>query len=970
MRFGLLGPLDVRVEDDMPVSVAAPMQRAVLAALLLHQGRPLTLDSLIDVLWDGRAPASSRMTAVNYVARLRRSVGPDVAARLQTSPAGYLVRLAGDAELDSLEASGLERRALDRSRVGDWSAVATAAGRALALWRGEPLQDLPATRLQRDHLPALAALRLRLRELAADAAVHLGEYEQAAADLTELLRDHSLNERLYELLVVALYGSGRRADALEAFQQARRTLSAELGVDPTPRLQALQQGILAGASHGTVLNLLAADGRSAGTSPARAVTSISGAQAVVPRQLPAATRYFSGRAQSLAALTALADEVVSDEAAHDAATLDAADRDGAAIAVIAGMAGIGKTTLAVQWAHRAASRFSDGQLYINLRGFDPGGAPVAPDHAIRVFLEAFGIPPARIPTTAQARAGLYRSLVADRRVLILLDNARDVEQVRPLLPGTPACLVLVTSRNRLTGLVTAEGAHWIPLDLPDPPQARELLARRLGSDVVAEQPEAIAELVELTARLPLALSVAGARLAMNPLLPVSAFLASLRTTRSRLTVLNGGDITTDLRAVFSWSYQQLAPAAARMFRLVSLYPGPDVSLAAAASLAGLEAAEARAALAELTAANLITEPAPDRFACHDLLRAYAAELADAPAERELRSAAFARMLDHYLHSAYRASMVLASHRDPVEVGDPQPGVAVEDFPDKAAATAWFTAEHLALPAVIARAADTGFDVHAWQTAWAGYVFFNVHRYWNDMLETLVIGLDAAERLGDEYAQGLVLRPLGGVSDKLGREDEAQAYLGRAHVLLVKLDEPLGHAHVHLSMGQSAYRRGRYAEALEHSEKCLNHVTRAGSGLGQATALGSLVSCHVALGDLDAARAAGERSLALYREFGSPISAGNTFLSLADIEVAGGDYPRAAELCRRAAEVFAGHGARHYVAKALTQLGDVLDKDGDQGSALSAWREALEAVDQLDSSDADGIRGGLRDRLRERGQVVP
>ena len=352
------------------------------------------------------------------------------------------------------------------------------------------------------------------------------------------------------------------------------------------------------------------------------------------------------------------------------------DDPGAAIVitVITGTAGVGKTALAVHWAHRISDRYPDGQLYVNLRGFDPTGTAVAPAEAIRGFLDAFGVTPPQIPLSLQAQAALYRSLLAGRRVLILLDNAAEDDQIRPLLPGSPGCLVIVTSRNELRGLIVTEGAHPVDLDLLSTAEARQLLSRRAGeSRVLAELPAAD-DIIALCARLPLALMLVAARAAAHPGFRLAALAAELREAGGSLDAFSGQDQATNVRAVFAWSYLRLSTPARRLFRLLGLHYGPDISTPAVASLAGMAREQIRPALAELARAHLVTERVPGRFAFHDLLRAYATELAGAHDSDDYRRAARRRMLDHYLHSAYRADELLSQFRDrPFTLADAEAG---------------------------------------------------------------------------------------------------------------------------------------------------------------------------------------------------------------------------------------------------------------------------------------------------------
>ena len=368
------------------------------------------------------------------------------------------------------------------------------------------------------------------------------------------------------------------------------------------------------------------------------------------------------------------------------------------------------------WAHRVVDRFPDGQLYVNLRGFDPGGAVTTPAEAVRSFLDALDVPAQRVPEGLDAQTALYRSLLAERRMLVLLDNARDADQIRPLLPGTPGCLVLVTSRNQLTGLIAGAGAIPLPLDLLDPAEARDLLAQRMGRDRITAEPAAVKQIIERCAGLPLVLAIVA---------------AELRHPHERLDTLATGDSSTDVRSVFSWSYQQLSGPAARVFRLLGVHPGPELSISATASLAAIPPARVRPLLAELVRAHLVTEPEPGRYTLHDLLRAYAGELAaSVDSEADLRAAVH-RLLDHYLRGAQRADALLHPNRDAIELVTPPAGVAVDEFDSARAATDWFTAEHQALTAAASLAADAGLDRYAWQLVWSMAGFVERHRDFRD-----------------------------------------------------------------------------------------------------------------------------------------------------------------------------------------------------------------------------------------------
>ena len=977
MQFSLLGPMVVHDDDGVAVPITAARQRTVLAALLLHANRAVSQDQLIEILWDDQAPDSARLSLVNYVARARRALGPVGGARVQTTPAGYLITVH-KGELDCLQARDLEQEAYEASRSGDWNRTGRLSRDALALWRGEPFQDVPSAVLLREEAPALAAMRLRIHELGIDADLHVGDYQGAIARLSPLIRLHSLRERFYEQMIVAQYGAGLRAEALETYQQVRRVLRVELGVDPTPALQWLHlqileaapvadlvRGLTAGgngpgvhATQNTTLQNTTPQGKStqlaAAAEPAVAVTVVTTVTPtghpgpIVPRQLPGASRHFSGRSRELGQLAGMLDPA-------------GAVGQAAAIAVITGTAGVGKTTLAVHWSWQVADQFHDGQLYLNLRGFDPGGEPVRPGQAIRGLLEALSVPMTRIPASLDAQTGLYRSLMAGKRMLILLDNARDAEQVRPLLPGSPSCLVLVTSRNRLGGLIATEGAQPVVLGLPTDEEALDLLTRRLGPERIArEEPAAVDGLIRMCARLPLALAVAAGRLGMNPDFPFDALTERLRGTDLRLAALEDGDGATSIRAVLSWSYQQLGAPAARTFRLLGLHPGPDFSLSAVASLAGLAPEQARSALDELVGAQLVNEQAPGRFAFHDLLRVYAGELVTTLDDAAERHEATARMLDYYLHASYAAATKFVTYRDVPALAEARAGVVVDDdqVADYAKAAAWFAAEQQVLVAVTALAAEAGFDTHTTQIASAAADFLSVYGRWHDVRSAQQHALTAALRLGDLKAQAAVHRSIGHAAYRLGWEEEAITHIQQALDLHAELGSATGQASSLGTLALILDGQGRHQEALELSKRGLECYRQAGHRAGEAAALTSIGWIVAELGDYEAALDYCGQSLALSRELGNRHTessvwgtSGYAHWHLGDYEQAVSCYQQAIELCRE-------FGDNQHLADALTYLGDVHLAAGDADAARESWKEALVIREATDHSGAQELRTRL------------
>jgi DNA-binding SARP family transcriptional activator len=745
MQVRLLGPVDVFV-----VGASRPVhglrRKAVLAALALHPGEVVSTGRLVDVVWGETAPSTAVNTLQSHVSYLRNVMGSKTAIRAW--PPGYVLDL-GD---DGTDVQLAERLLRQGRQSADPVRGARHLQAALALWRGRPLADLAGLPWLEEQAERLDLLGAQVKRALFDARLGAGEHEALVPDLEQLVAERPLDEQVQAQLMLALYRSGRQADALAAYHRLRRALGEELGVYPGQVLRDLEMAIL---RQDPALD-----------TPAPAMALVRAAPRVpVPAQLPSGIPTFAGRGAELASLDAL---------------LPAAARAAAVIiSALSGTAGVGKTALAVHWAHRVSERFPDGQLYVNLQGFAPGGSALEPSEAVRGFLEAFGVPVARIPADLPGQAGLYRSVLAGKRVLVVLDNARDVEQARPLLPGSPGCLAIVTSRNHLTGLVATEGAYPLTLDLLPAADARDLLTRRLGPARVASEPEAVDDIIACCARLPLALTIAAARAAISPSFPLAVFATELREAARALDPFHGGDSGTDVRAVFSWSYRALSTGAARLFRLLGLHPGPDISIAAAASLAAIPPDQARAPLAELTRAHLLTEHAPGRFAFHDLLRAYAIEQAHSRDSQDVRDAAVLRVLDHYLHTAYRAALLIEPHIDGLALVSPQPGVTLVELTNAQNAMSWFLAEHAALLAAVHLAAETDSSGRAWQLAWAASTFLLRRGFLQDNALAQQAGLEAARRLGDVSGEAHARHGLALGYARSGRFRDAQPHLERA-----------------------------------------------------------------------------------------------------------------------------------------------------------------------------------------------
>lgn len=594
MRFRILGPLEVW-DDHRQLSIGGPQQRALLAVLLLHANRVVSADRLIGHLWGVNAPANARSLLQGRIAEFRRVIradNPGAGQRLVTQPPGYLLAVRpGELDLDRFtELVGAARRLVGP----DLQRAAALFREALALWRGAPL-DGTTLELCRTEASRLEEHQLSVLEERIEADLRLGRCTETVAELQTLVRAHPLREGLWARLMRALSGAGRRADALAAYRELRATLVEQLGVEPGTTLQQLHRDILTGA----------------GPEPGPPAARVTPHEAV-PAQLPPAIVPFTGRTPQLRQLDKL---------------LDRTTQGSVPIGVISGGPGVGKTTLAVHWAHRVRHHFADGQLYVDLRGFHPSRPPMSPAEAIRSLLTALRAPPPQPTATLDTHAMRYRSVLSSHRLLLLLDNARDADQVRPLLPGMPGSLVLVTSRHQLTGLIAREGAHLLNLDLLTATEARDLLSLRLGPDRVTAEPHAVATIITGCAGLPLALSVLAARAAARPDFLLAALAGDLQDPRTALDALTSGDPAADIRTAFSSSFLALSHGSAQLLRLISRHLDPDLTVPAVARLAGMPESRVRPLLAELTSMHLFKEHAPGRYTTNALLRAYAIEQA-------------------------------------------------------------------------------------------------------------------------------------------------------------------------------------------------------------------------------------------------------------------------------------------------------------------------------------------------------
>ncbi|WDM12385.1 winged helix-turn-helix domain-containing protein [Streptomyces lavenduligriseus] len=960
-RFTLLGPVRAW-RGGNPLPTGSPNQRALLAALLMREGRTATTAELIDSLWGDKPPPSALAVVRTYASRLRKILDPGV---LVSESGGYAMRALPRDAVDLWVVRDLTGEAERARAAGDPGRARDTLDRALALWDGEALAGVPGPYAEAQRT-RLEEWRLQLLESRLDLDLEQGRHAEAVAELTALTAAHPLRERLRELLMLALYRSGRQAEALAVYADTRRLLRDELGVDPRPGLSDLQQRILQ-------------------ADPALSVPSapVTGPPAlpVVPAQLPATVSDFTGR-------TAFVEEL-RDVLASGAGEV-------MAVSSLTGIGGVGKTALAVQVAHRASDAFPDGQLYADLQG--AGRHPVEPATVLGSFLRALGTPDTAIPDSAEERAALYRSLLRGRRVLVVLDNARDAAQVRPLLPGTPGCAALVTSRVRMPDLA---GAHLVDLDVMSPEEALALFTRIVGEERVRADREAAMDVVAACGYLPLAIRIAAARLAARRTWTVSVLAAKLADERRRLDELQAGDL--GVKATFELAYGQLGPAEARAFRLLGLADGPDISLAAAAAVLDLPTEYTEDLLESLVDTSLLESAAPGRYHFHDLVRLFAracAERDEGPAERE---AALARLLDFHLATATRAYAAERPGDRLVEHlhGAGRPGLS---FTGAREAQDWLYTEAGSLLSVVRQSARPPLLGRAVDTLWAALDLSDgsgARAY----EETALALCDAARAAGDRRTEARALVTVAHAHVISGRFEEADEAAARAVELSTGTD-PLTTAWACYRRGVIAQYQRRLADGDGYLANAADGFRACGDRPGEAMALSLLSRLRMAAGRPEEAVRLARQGMEMYDAMGHALRGANARYALALALAATGEPAAALRLLGEALEVFRGgrllfwQSMTHYRmaeihlaqdapaaaaasaeaalipldevggdvwrANALTLLGRALSRLGQSGRAESCWREALALYEELGADEARD----LRDLLHEGAASAP
>jgi DNA-binding SARP family transcriptional activator len=965
VKFGLLGPLEV-TDGGRPVPIPSAKLRVLLACLLLRAGELVTVDELAEAIWgDAAPPAHPRRVVQTYVSRLRQLLGGN--GLIQSRHEGYVIAAAaGDVDVGRLEL--LLARARDAADAGDRHREAAVLRQALRLWRGEPLADVPSETLHRDAVARLTEQRLDAicRRIEADLA--LGRHAELISELRTLTDRHPLREQLWAQLMTALYRCGRQADALQAYHGVAGLLADELGVDPGADLRALHQAILT-------------------NDPALTVPPPAAGRGVVAEQfqLPLDVGDFVGRAD----LARQIEQLLADDLR-------------VAVVALSGAPGVGKSALAVHAAHRLAEHFPDGQLYANLHGATAGLQPLRPLEVLGRFLRALGTGPGAVPAELEEASAAFRSRMAGRRVLLLLDDAADAAQVVPLLPASLGCGVLVTSRRVLASL---EGAAHLRLDALAPGEAVELLGRVAGRERVAVEPEAAAELAGSCARLPLALRIAGARLAARPAWPVGALAERLTDAQSRLDELELAEV--GVRASFAVSYQQLCDSAdpldrmaAEAFGLLGILDGPEVGVPVAARLLDLGEDAAERALERLVDAQLLETPATGRYQLHDLLRLYARELACQRHPEPVRAAALTRPLEFYVATAWHTMALLrpADHRLPlVEARWDEDGLR---FADDHAALAWLEAERANLLAAVRQSATTpGIpDELAIQLAQALAGFLWVRNYWDDWAQVNQTALEVACRVGDRAAQAHAYNDLGlahwrqgrydqalachqqsltirralgdrrgeaaslnnlaQVYEWQGRYDQAVAYLQVGMAIWRELGNRHGLANSLGNLGNNYERQGRYDEALACQQESLAAYRELAWRAGLARGLRNLGGAYERLGRHDEALACLHEGLSIYDELGDRDGQAFCLNDLGIVHQRQGDHALALACQRKSLAIRRELGDAHCEAESLRELGVTLRALGHLDEARAHWLEALATFERLQSANADQVRAVL------------
>ncbi|MFE9203330.1 tetratricopeptide repeat protein [Micromonospora sp. NPDC007230] len=898
LRFELLGPLRAW-RGDVEVGLGGVKQQTVLAVLLLEAGRPVPVDKIVGTVWGSEPPPSVTHLVQTYVSRLRQVL--NLGRQLVSTDAGYLLRL-DPAQLDVTSFDGHLAAAQQHHERGDQVATAREVAAALALWSGEPLGGLggEAIEVARQGLTErnLTALELRIT-----VDLDAGRHADAIAELTRLVKAFPLQERLWAMLMLALYRADRQAEALRTYANARALLVEELGVEPGVGLTRMHQRILAG-------------------DPSLAAPDSAGSDRVwTPRDdLPGDVADFTGREPELRRLLA---------------ALESVPQTAAVVLAIDGMAGVGKSTLAVHLAHRLADRYPDGRLFLDLHAHSEGRPPLDPGAALDLLLRALGTPGDTIPAEIEERAARWRAELAGRRMLLILDNAGSAAQVRPLLPGTAGCLTLVTSRRRLADL---DSTDVVSLDVLRPADAAALFNRILGAERAGAGIEDVAEVIGLCDRLPLAIRIAAARLRARPAWTVRHLAHRLRDRRRVLTELAVGD--RSVAASLALSYAQLTEPQQRLFRLLGLAPGPDFDAHLAAAAAGIPVDRAERLLEDLLDTHLVQEPAPGRYRFHDLLHQHAHAAAQEIDEPDARRDAVGRMLDQYLYTASVAMDTIFPRTRHQRPRPAAPATAMPPFTGAADARAWLDAERVNLVAAVGHAAAGGWPAHATALAATLRLYLDTAAHHVDALAVHRHALDAARGAGDRAGEGTALHNLAKVCWRLGRYDEAYDHLRRALPIHRDTGDRQAEAGALETLGATCYSVGRYDDAIDHYGRAALIHREGGDRVAEATVLNNIGVIQERQGRYREVLALCRQALAIYRADGDRPGEARALCNGGNALWRLGRYDEALDHLRRSLVIHRETGAPSWEAHTLNSLGNVLASLGRHEEAVDHCDRAL------------------------------
>ncbi|MEO6083561.1 MAG: BTAD domain-containing putative transcriptional regulator [Umezawaea sp.] len=893
-EFRVLGPLEV-LFDGRPVPLPLGRARALLATLLLRANVAVPVDELVDRLWGGSPPnpARTKATLQMVVTRLRQALG--AANCVRTSAEGYFAQL--DPEM------------LDLYRFR----VLVASGDfvdALALWRGHPLSNVSSDSLHREEVPFLLDEQLEVLERRVEADLDANRLTGLVAELRSLTRRHPLRERFWAQLMLALYRSDQQAEALATYRAVKELLTDELGVDPGLKLRELHQRILVGTDD--------------------LYPPAAGRPAVpVPRQLPPDLAQFSGRGEELALLDRLI-------------PVDGLTGRTVVVSAIAGAGGIGKTTLAVHWAHQVKARFPDGQLFVNLRGYDTE-PPLSSGQALDQLLTALDVAPSRKSGSVDERAALYRSLTADRRMLVVLDNAATAEQVRPLLPASGTCCVIVTSRSELRGLMTSNDIRIVRLDVLGVEDSRNLLGHILHETEVDD--ETVDELAKLCGYLPLALRIAAANLVGRPRSSVERYLVALRDGDRLGQLAIEGDGRTAVRRTFQLSYQALADEPRRMFRLLGLAGGTDFSGPAAASLAGVPHTEAERLLQHLLDVHLVEQRHPGRYSFHDLLRLHAKERVAEEESDSTRDEALRRLIDFYLHSADQADRVIRPSRTEVVLPELSPGVWPLRFADYDAAVQWCASERINVVAATGAAFGQGLLVHAWQLPTVSWGYFSLRVNLVEWENVTRIALKAARALGDDYAEAACLFTLAGQFKARELYPEALELFEAALAIRQRIGHQHGIAVTHDGIGSTMSCMGRADEGVEHHKRSVAQHELNGNKAGRAISLNNLAFTLTKNGEFEAALDLCAEAIEVCERLRMHPTLASMKNTMVTILLGLHRYDDALRICDEVLSMPAEQRDTRTEISLLLDAGDASKWVGDIDGAQRLWREAQEVAER-------------------------